>query len=70
MKFIYNFLFIDHDTGFVSHTKFWSQVGYAVLTWAFVHSVLAGSTIGYEMYAFFGAIMIGNRTAKHAIKKD
>ena len=62
-KFIYNFLFMDD--GKISHTKFWSNLGYGIMCWSFVHVVLEGSTaINYELWLLFGVVVIGNRTLK------
>ena len=70
-KFLYNFLFIDQKTKEISHTKFGSIVGYAIMCWAFPYVILQGKTeVDYMIWLFFGAVVIGNRTAKKALTKD
>lgn len=62
-NFLYNFLFIDR--GNISHTKFWSNVGYAIMCWSFVYVIWQGKTeIDYMLWMLFGVVVIGNRTLK------
>ena len=59
---IFTLLFIDQRTGKPSHTKFWSNVGYACLCFTFVFAVIHGSTVDVMIWALFGVIVVGNRT--------
>lgn len=74
--FIKQFLFFDQKSGLISHTKFWSQVGYLIMCWAFVYIIITGETkIGYELWLIFGSVVVGNRTVAKALntftnKKD
>jgi uncharacterized membrane protein YjjP (DUF1212 family) len=61
-NFIYQFLFVDQKQGHVSHTKFWSQVGYAVLCWAFCYTIIKGNKLDSDIWLFFGSVILGNRT--------
>lgn len=71
LKFLFNFFFIDQRNGHMSHTKFWSNIGYIILCWAFVWAVYQGKTdVDYMIWLFFGAVVIGNRTAKKVFMKD
>jgi len=70
-KWLYNFLFIDQKTQTLSHTKFWSQTGYAIMCWSFVWVIYQGKTeVDYMLWALFGAVVIGNRTLKKVLVKD
>jgi hypothetical protein len=60
--FWYHFLFIDQERGRVSHTKFWSNMGYAVWIYLFPHAVFSGSQANYDLWLVFGAVVIGNRS--------
>lgn len=67
-KLMYQFLFVDQKSGMLSHTKFWSQIGYAVMCWAFVFVILEGKTaIDASLWLVFGSVVIGNRTAAKAL---
>lgn len=74
--FIKQFLFIDQKSGMLSHTKFWSQVGYLIMCWSFVYIIWKGQTgVGYELWLIFGSVVVGNRTVAKALntfanKKD
>lgn len=71
LKWIYKFLFIDISTDKLSHTKFWSQIGYGIMCWSFVYVILQGKTeIDYMLWMLFGVVVIGNRTLKRALLKD
>lgn len=66
--FLYQFLFVDQKSGTLSHTKFWSQIGYAIMCWAFVFVILEGKTaIDASLWLVFGSVVIGNRTAAKAL---
>ncbi len=70
-KFIYNFLFIDQKTQEISHTKFFSIIGYIIMCWSFIFVVYQGTTnIDYMLWALFGGIVIGNRTIKEKLMKN
>ena len=64
-----HFLLIDRKTGDISHTKFWSNVGYAAMIYTFVYAVMYGSTVSETIWMLFGAIVIGNRTLLKLIYK-
>jgi len=69
-SFLYQFLFVDQKQGHVSHTKFWSNVGYAAMTWAFCWVVYKGHTdIDVMLWALFGAVVVGNRTIHKVMNK-
>jgi len=64
-KFLYQFLFIDQETNTLSHTKFWSNIGYAIMCWSFVWVIYQGKTeVDYMLWLLFGVVVIGNRTLK------
>ena len=63
---LYQFMFVCHSTGRVSHTKFWSQIGYGILCFTFVWAVVIGTTASYELWFLFGIVVVGNRTLKKA----
>jgi hypothetical protein len=58
-------LVLDHKTGKLRETALWSNIGKAVMTWAFVYSVMhehfnellwavyGGVVLGHEAYARF-----------------
>lgn len=69
-KFIKQFLFIDQKTNLLSHTKFWSNVGYGVMCYTFVYAVMYGSEIDYMLWGLFGMVVVGNRTVKEIFKKE
>jgi hypothetical protein len=62
LNFLKNFLFIDQNSGKLSHTKFWSNVGYGALTYTFVYAVMYGTTVDIMIWALFGLVVVGNRT--------
>lgn len=64
-NFMYRFLFLDENRNKLSHTKFWSNVGYACLCFTFVYAVMYGSTVDVMIWALFGVIVVGNRTVIH-----
>lgn len=61
-KFLFQFIFVDQKDPHVSHTKFWSQVGYATLVYTFIYAVRYGTTVDVMIWALFGVVVIGNRT--------
>jgi len=61
-------LIIDQDKKQISHTKFWSNVGYLIMCVAFLHQVW-DSTASTELYLVFGGIVVGNRTLNKFISK-
>lgn len=67
---IYTLLFIDQKTGKPSHTKFWSNVGYACLCFTFVFAVMHGTTVDVMIWALFGVIVVGNRTVIRLFDKN
>jgi hypothetical protein len=62
LNFLKNFLILDQNSGKLSHTKFWSNVGYAALTYTFVYAVKNGTTVDVMIWALFGLVVVGNRT--------
>jgi len=67
-KFLYQFLFIDQKSQTLSHTKFWSNMGYTIMCISFLFVVYQGTTdIDYMLWLLFGVIVIGNRTAKQIL---
>lgn len=68
LHFIYQFLFIDQTTGRISHTKFWSQIGYLLSSYVFVLAFSSG--IGTtELFVAYAAIVLGNKTLLQLMKK-
>lgn len=61
-KFITDFLFINAQTGNISTTKFWSNVGSAIMCGGFAYMVYKG-TASTELWFVFGALVMGNSTA-------
>jgi len=66
-NFIKQFMVIDQKTNEISHTKFWSNVGYGIMCFTFVYAVIYGSQIEYELWLLFGVVVIGNRTIKRVM---
>lgn len=69
IKFLYRLLILD-DSNQISHTKFWSNVGYACLCFTFVYAVMYGTTVDVMIWALFGVVVIGNRTIVYLFNKD
>lgn len=67
-KFLYDFLFYDPKTNKVSHTKFWSNVGYGLMCFNFVYSVVHPTELDATIWMLFGAIVIGNRSLLKILK--
>lgn len=61
-NFLYQFLFLDQNKKQLSHTKFWSNIGYGALVYTFVYAVINGTTVDIMIWALFGIIVVGNRT--------
>lgn len=61
-QFLYQFLFVDQNTGKLSHTKFWSHIGYGTMSYTFTYAVMYGTTVDVTIWALFGLVVIGNRT--------
>ena len=70
LKFLYNFLFVDQSVGRLSHTKFWSNLGYGTMIGTFIYAVIYGSGADYMLWLIFGAVVVGNRTLKKAIENS
>ena len=69
IKFLHRLLFLD-DNNQLSHTKFWSNVGYACLCFTFVYAVMYGTTVDVMIWALFGIVVVGNRTIVYLFNKD
>ena len=54
-NFIKTFLFLDNNK--ISHTEFWSNVGYGCMSYTFTYAVL------------YGTVVIGNRTLKKKLEQ-
>lgn len=65
INFLYRFLFLDENRNKMSHTKFWSNIGYACLCFTFVYAVMYGTTVDVMIWALFGIVVVGNRTVIH-----
>lgn len=46
----------------MSHTKFWSNVGYGVFIYAFIIAVQTNQALPEYFYLFMGSVLLGNRT--------
>lgn len=64
---IKSFLMEDAE-GHVSHSKFWSNIGYAAMTGVFLYAGIMGTTVDPTLLLVFGGTVIGNRTLKVALK--
>jgi hypothetical protein len=67
-NFLYRFIFVDQKKGHLSHTKFWSHIGYAVVTWAFIYAQLHNLPLPTDLYFFIGSVLIGNRTIMQGLE--
>lgn len=54
----------DPGTGMLSHTKLWANVGYAVLSWAFVADALQGHLTDMKMLVFGGVFGLSATASK------
>lgn len=70
MSFLKELLFIDSRTGRASHTKFWSNVGYACLCFTFVYAVIYGTTVDIMIWALYGLVVVGNKTVLKLFGRD
>ncbi len=61
-RFLYHFFFVNQTSGELSHTKFFSVIGYIIWCWAFPYTVIHGSQASFELWMVFGAVVIGNHT--------
>jgi len=66
-NFIKTFLFLDNNK--ISHTKFWSNVGYGCMSYTFTYAVLYGTEIDYTIWLLYGTVVIGNRTLKKKLEQ-
>lgn len=66
---LYEMVFIDLKTGEMSHTKFWSNIGYLCLCWSFIYQVLHNQA-DFMVSAVFATVVVGNRTLLKFINKD
>ena len=69
-NWLMNFLFIEQKTGELSHTKFWSNLGYATMIETFFYSVHYGSKASETLWFVFGVVVIGNRTLLRLLGKN
>lgn len=67
LEFLKQFFFIDDHTGKISHNKFWSNVGYAVMCFSFVYCVYTGKA-EVDLWLVFGTLVMGNATANKVLK--
>ena len=70
-KIIYNlkqFLIVNQETKKISHTKFWSNIGYGTLVGSFIWAVLKNATIDPLLWVLFGSVVVGNHTMDKILK--
>lgn len=72
IKQIINFIFIDQKTERISHTKTFSNIGYALFCFGFIWHTYSNTPIDVNLWTVFGVVVIGNRTLAKglAIHKD
>ena len=73
MKFLnalYRLFIYDQQKGLLSHTKMWSNIGYACLCYTFVYAVMFGTTVDVMIWALFGVVVVGNRTVVQLFTKS
>jgi len=63
MEALKNFFVIDQKTGKISHTKFYSNMGYISIIGTYIYAVVASVPIEPTLLLMFGAITLGNRSA-------
>jgi hypothetical protein len=68
-KFLYNFFFVDQVKGHMSHTKFFSVLGYMTMIFAFLWIVVTGGTVDNMLFMIFGAVVIGNRSLNKRLEQ-
>lgn len=57
-------LVVDHQTGRLRETAVWSNVGKAVMTWAFVYTVLGGHGSEWLWVAYGGIVVSAEVVAR------
>lgn len=60
--------FMLDGSGNISHTKIWSNIGYAAFTGVFVYASIFAVAVDPTLLMVFGSVVIGNRTLKVALK--
>ena len=61
-KWCFMDLIVDHQTGKLRETLIWSNIGKAVMTWAFVYLTLHDRLTEYYVAAF-GALVVAHELA-------
>lgn len=61
-------LFFEDTDGNLSHTKMWSNVGYAELAIMFPYTVMCGDKAGEIVWLIFAGVVIGNRSINKLIE--
>jgi hypothetical protein len=75
-RFLKNLLFVDQKTKLISHTKWWSNVGYTILCTHFIWVTYASIEVDITLWVLFATVVVGNRTVmkmfsiKHAPKEE
>ena len=59
-------LFYRGDT--LSHTKFWSNIGYAVFTWAIITKVI-NNTVSDDLFLIYISVTALHTTASNLLSK-
>jgi hypothetical protein len=67
---LHNILLYDNKANRLSHTKMWSNIGYACLCYTFVYAVMFGTTVDVMIWALFGVVVIGNRTVVELFTRE
>lgn len=57
-----------YRAGKFSHTKLWSNLGYAVFTWAIIHKTL-DNTASDELWLIYISVVALHTTASNALQK-
>ena len=57
-------LVVDHQTGKLRETAVWSNVGKAVMTWAFIHVTAAGALTEWFVAAYGGVVVLHETGAR------
>ena len=69
-SFLYNFFFVDQAKKTISHTKFFSVIGYLTMIAAFGWTVVTGTPGPDAMiWMIFGAVVIGNRSLNKRLEQ-
>ena len=66
IKDLFKGLFYRGDT--ISHTKFWSNIGYAVMTWAVITKVI-NSTASDDLLLIYISVTALHTTASNLLSK-